>query len=246
MITVVNKKTHIPTLNDYYCGRGSPLGNVYDFQGSEHPQVKFRVNTRDEAIIGFEDHLIAAKLSGDPEICHAINELIIRNFLGKDINLVCYCAPDDCHGDIIKSHVEQAKYCCNWFSNMRRMDDPICYEGNNYWTVENYYQAMKIRDEDFKMRPIIATMNPFQAKTFLRKQNIIPDWDRIKLRIMEYALRHKFQPHTSWGKKLIAFEKPIIEHNNWSDVYWGVNIFTGEGENHLGKLLEKIRDDIRD
>lgn len=33
---------------------------------------------------------------------------------------------------------------------------------------------------------------------------------------------------------------PIIEVNNWGDTYWGV--CNGIGDNHLGKILMKIRD----
>ena len=34
----------------------------------------------------------------------------------------------------------------------------------------------------------------------------------------------------------------LVEDNWWGDKFWGV--CNGEGENHLGKLLMKIRDEL--
>jgi hypothetical protein len=34
----------------------------------------------------------------------------------------------------------------------------------------------------------------------------------------------------------------IIEGNTWGDVFWGV--CKGKGENHLGRLIESIRESI--
>lgn len=37
-------------------------------------------------------------------------------------------------------------------------------------------------------------------------------------------------------------EGEIVEENSWRDTYWGV--CKGVGENHLGKILMKIRDEL--
>ncbi len=35
----------------------------------------------------------------------------------------------------------------------------------------------------------------------------------------------------------------LIEGNTWRDTFWG--IYEGKGENNLGKLLMKIREELR-
>lgn len=249
MITVVNKTKHTSTPHDVFVGRGSPLGNPFDFKGSLHPQVRNIVSTRLEAVLENDKYLRQSILDGNPEICDAINELIIKHKKGEPINLVCYCAPNFCHADNIQRYVEEAKSCVNWFSNMRRMDKPLRYQGMDFWTTENFYQAMKIGKENVELRQEFALKSPFKAKTGIRKVDkslLEADYDdpERKIAAMKYALRYKFTHETSWGHKLIAYNKEIIEWNNWGDVFWGKSIFTGEGENHLGRILMEIREEI--
>lgn len=239
MIEVINKKDNHLVDADYI-GRGSILGNRYATKQSKFKDVIY-VESTEEALILYEEELQQKLLSGDTYICHEINKLIVRNLKNENIYLECFCKPDPCHGDIIKKIVEEKKYCLNWFSNMRRFDKPLIYEGISYWTVENFYQAMKTEKADLETRKKIAQLNPGKSKSEGQKIKIRSDWNDKKLGVMEIALRHKFQKGTSWKKKLDSFKEPIIEWNNWSDVFWGIDIFTGKGENHLGRLIEKMR-----
>jgi len=243
VIRVVNKKTHKPTPDDFYIGRGSCMGNPYHSKESNHSQAAYRVDTVEEAIIGYENHLNQAILSGDPIICDFINNLIIQELTGKDSNLVCFCSPDPCHGNVIKNVVESKKYCINWFSNMRRMDSPIVYQGINYWTVENFYVAIKVPNNSIRHRERqkIAQMNPGLAKKYGRNLNVRKDWNLVKMDFMRIAIEHKFKKGTSWYDKLLSFDKPVIEWNNWKDKFYGICIFSMEGENNLGKLIDRIK-----
>ena len=36
----------------------------------------------------------------------------------------------------------------------------------------------------------------------------------------------------------------LEEGNRWHDTFWGIDQNTGKGENHLGKILMKVRDEI--
>lgn len=219
------------------------MGNPYYFKESKHPQALFKVDTVEEAIYRYEYYLNGAILSGDPFICDFINTLIIRELTGKDSFLVCFCDPNPCHGHVIKNVVESKKYCINWFSNMRRMDSPIIYQGINYWTVENFYVAMKVPNNSLRHRERqkIAQMNPGKAKAYGRTLNVRKDWDLVKLDFMRIAIEKKFKKGTSWYDKLYSFNKPVIEFNNWRDTYWGVDIFNNEGNNMLGKLIDRIK-----
>lgn len=60
---------------------------------------------------------------------------------------------------------------------------------------------------------------------------------------MESLLRQKFNKNTFLGKRLIETKDiELIEGNTWGDTFWGV--CNGRGQNILGKLLMKIRDEI--
>ena len=61
---------------------------------------------------------------------------------------------------------------------------------------------------------------------------------------MEECVRFKFTHHTELRDALLATaDVELIEGNTWGDRIWGV--YQGEGENHLGKILMKIRSELR-
>lgn len=69
------------------------------------------------------------------------------------------------------------------------------------------------------------------------------NWDIIKLQVMEDLLRIKFSD-PSFKKLLLATENEVLQEGNWwKDYFWGVDKTTGYGQNHLGKLLMKIRNE---
>src|SRR5574343_879512 len=79
----------------------------------------------------------------------------------------------------------------------------------------------------------------YEAKKLGRQVKLRSDWYEIKLSIMEEILREKFQGELL--QKLLTIKGEIVERNNWGDTYWGV--CNGKGQNQLGKLLMKIRDE---
>lgn len=247
MIRVLNKKTD-KSDSPFYIGRGSVLGNPFDWTGSTHPQVKYRVKNRDEAISNYDKYLEEELKNGNPEICDAINDLIIKKFKKEPIDLMCFCSPQKCHGEVIKKNVEESRFCINWFSNMRGLDSPFLYQGIQFHTVENFYQAMKMPKDRPDLRAEIAALNPYKSKKEIRKKEKYPwreDWDKeLSIKVMRYGLKQKFKLGTSWGLKLLNYNKDIVEWNNWRDTFWGKDIYTGEGENWLGKLLMEIKEEI--
>lgn len=67
----------------------------------------------------------------------------------------------------------------------------------------------------------------------------------VKLGFMEEIVRAKFlqNPHLA-GKLLATKERQLVEGNTWGDTYWGVDIRTGQGENHLGRILMQVRNEL--
>ena len=138
-----------------------------------------------------------------------------------------------------------SQYIHNWFSNFELTGFQIQDEyGICYDTVENYFQAAKTLDKDHRAR--IALMTPGKAKREGRMLSLRPDWEDIKISIMDRALRLKFAKGTKWYDKLMSTgDEEIIEFNNWKDIYWGYDVNLRRGRNELGKLLMKIRQDYR-
>jgi ribA/ribD-fused uncharacterized protein len=134
----------------------------------------------------------------------------------------------------------------NWFSNMLEFDQPLVVDGISYPAVENYYQAMKLPDDDIENKKYIASLHPRKSKIEIRNMRT-KEWNNAtKLAVMQFALRHKFKENTSWGKKLLETgDQEIVEWNNWNDTFFGKDIKTGKGANHLGIMLMQIRNEIK-
>ena len=121
----------------------------------------------------------------------------------------------------------------------------IEYQGIIYPTVEHAYQAAKTMDMD-KRQEIAYLRTPRAAKKAGKKLHLRKEWDDIKLRIMETLLREKFKCPILKRCLIDTGDVILEEGNTWYDVFWGVDLRTGRGENHLGKLLMEIRQEFLD
>lgn len=130
----------------------------------------------------------------------------------------------------------------------------IEFQGITYPSNENYYVAMKINDMQLingqmltvnDARELVASIeSPGKVKRFGRSIKVRKDWDDVKLKVMEYGVRQKFTKHKNLSDLLISTgDEQLIEGNWWGDIFWGV--CDGKGENNLGKILMKVRDEIR-
>jgi predicted NAD-dependent protein-ADP-ribosyltransferase YbiA (DUF1768 family) len=59
-------------------------------------------------------------------------------------------------------------------------------------------------------------------------------------------LKLKFTQEPFRTKLLETEDTELIEGNWWGDEFWGININTDTGQNILGRLIMKIRKEIRD
>lgn len=132
----------------------------------------------------------------------------------------------------------------SFLSNFQKLEIPMLYDGNLYRTNEHFYQAMKFTDKE--VRVYISKHESKGLKKFVGTLDWREDWDDIKLKVMLFGLRYKFSEHNpTLRQKLIETDNVVIQEGNWwNDKFWGVCLKTGEGENHLGKLLMQIRGEI--
>lgn len=119
---------------------------------------------------------------------------------------------------------------------------PFVYDGQPYTNAEAAFQAQKILD--LKKREKFSFYDPKTAKRMGRTGSLRHDWEDVKLDIMENILYAKFTSNDTLRLQLLSTgNRLIIEGNTWGDIFWGV--CNGVGENHLGKLLIRVRDRIR-
>jgi len=134
----------------------------------------------------------------------------------------------------------------------------IEHQGIIYNSVESYYVAMKVNDQQLingvyytpgDFREMIARItNPAEVKKIGSKLKLRAGWDEKKLEVMNRGVRQKFKDETLAELLLSTGDQDLIEGNWWHDKFWGICICkkcAGKGENHLGKLLMTIRDEIR-
>lgn len=109
--------------------------------------------------------------------------------------------------------------------------------------VEVEYQASKHVNYLHDPKSCLALfegLGPSRAKKLGRQIPLRRDWEAVKLKVMKELVMAKFEDHPDLAAQLAATgNEELIEGNYWGDVYWG--ICRGTGENHLGKILMKVR-----
>lgn len=109
------------------------------------------------------------------------------------------------------------------------------------WSVEHHYQAAKTDHAGWAAK-ILAAKTPNQAKKLGRRAPMRETWDDEKLAVMRVLLRLKFKDPDLAARLVATGDAHLEEGNWWGDIYWGV--CKGVGENHLGRLLMQVRDEI--
>jgi len=138
-----------------------------------------------------------------------------------------------------------------FLSNFYECD--IEHQGIRYPSVEHFYVSMKCNNEQMingkhytigDFREMVAnTPSPGLVKKIGQKIKVRSDWDNKKLEFMNWAIREKFKD-INLAELLVQTEDiDLIESNTWNDTFWGV--CNGKGKNHLGKILMKVRDELR-
>lgn len=120
----------------------------------------------------------------------------------------------------------------------------IAINGIEYPSTEHYYQAMKFKDPELQER-IRMTDKPGDAKKIAHQHPVRDDWNEISFSFMEKALRAKFSIPKFKEKLLETGDAILQEGNTWGDTFWGIDSKTGKGQNHLGKMLMKIREELK-
>ena len=182
---------------------------------------------------------------------HQQDELLLQARVElRGRNLLCFCAPEPCHGDIllrivnvpdlINSFSGAYEFLSNFHYAPIKVRSPV---GELlYPTSEHMYQAHKSLDPEVRKR-ISELPTAGQAKRAGQKLEIRPDWDEVKLQIMRRVVFLKFKQNPNL-RTLLADTRfaTLVEGNHWNDTFWGV--CKGRGHNHLGQILMDLRQKI--
>ena len=112
-------------------------------------------------------------------------------------------------------------------------------------TVEHFYHAQKFADPQLRKK-IRQAAKPIIAKNLAdhNKAAIRPDWDAVKDDVMYRAVRRKFELHAPLRELLLGTGDEDIAESAPNDYYWGIGR-EGTGQNRLGRILERIRAELR-
>lgn len=122
---------------------------------------------------------------------------------------------------------------------------PVYYEGSLYSSVTHAYHAARSNDET--TRNAILNAESFHTVANISSRIQDPeDWPNRRLNVMERLVRDKFRRSKELQEKLKATEKRDItmtyEDEKKGNLFWGM--VNGKGQNQLGRIIMKIRDDI--
>ncbi len=125
---------------------------------------------------------------------------------------------------------------------------PIEVDGVCWPTVEHFYQAHKLlgTTDAHLMATIRKADTPEGAAAIGREpcRVVRPDWPTAKLVVMERAVWAKFSRHRDIREILLATGDAELVENSPRDCFWGCGK-DGTGRNELGKLLERVRRQLR-
>lgn len=90
---------------------------------------------------------------------------------------------------------------------------------------------------------MFVNATPGGAKRLGRMVPMRPEWEEVKLAVMEDLIRQKFRPGFRLAALLLRTKDAHIEEGNtWGDRFWGV--CGGVGANNLGLILMRVRQDL--
>lgn len=141
----------------------------------------------------------------------------------------------------IKFYSTKAEYGC--FSNFSR--HPVRLKGYTWPTSEHYYQAQKFAGTKYESE-VRKAKGPKEAASIGRdKLNPLRrDWEKIKESVMYDVLKAKFTQHDDLKETLLSTGDAELIEDSPVDWYWGCGS-NGTGKNRLGKLLMKLREELR-
>jgi len=121
----------------------------------------------------------------------------------------------------------------------------VRWRGVDWMTSEHAYMAAKF-DDLCITDAIRCARSGYEAKKLAQThaEHIVADWGEKKLAIMEEIVHAKLSQHPYIQKKLLETGDREIIEDSPTDSFWGRGP-DWKGENHLGKIWMKLREEMR-
>lgn len=189
------------------------------------------------AVMGEESFGLADSVS-TLRICaeSLFDALKIKNHFGKKMKIKF-------SAEIIDEKIDDFRGDYFFLSNF--CPSPFVFPDIKYETVEHAFQALKAtnqKDHDL----VKNSKNPSEAKRYGRRIKLRDDWEEVKDDYMYCLVKAKFSQNPGQAKMLIETgNAELIEGNTWGDTHFGVCSKTSIGENVLGKILMRVREELK-
>lgn len=138
----------------------------------------------------------------------------------------------------IASFRDEYRFLSNFYPS------PLKFNNIEFPTVEHAYQAGKSLDPDH-WKKIVSDPSPGAAKRAGQQVEVRADWENVKYPLMKYLVTLKFKDKGLMSRLQMTSPSPLVEGNNWHDMYWGVCLcptHANAGQNKLGEILMGVRD----
>lgn len=118
---------------------------------------------------------------------------------------------------------------------------PFIYEGREYITSEQCYQAEKFCQPQLK-HLVLAAASPLEAKRIAAKyrDEVRPDWFEVNVDVMRRIVSAKFEANDHLVELLLSTGNRVLVELSRRDRFWGANS-KGEGMNNMGIILMDLR-----
>lgn len=128
------------------------------------------------------------------------------------------------------------------FSNLAEF--PIEIAGEEWPTVEHYYQAEKFVDKEYREKiRMTACVREAIKLGRSREVRMRSDWKELKLDIMKKAIHAKYTQHQNLKELLLSTGEAVLIEHTEKDSFWGDG-GDGSGQNRLGILLMELRSQL--
>ncbi len=121
------------------------------------------------------------------------------------------------------------------------------WDGYLYSSLEEAFQAASFMNSDEAIVNLIKNSHSAHEAQKIAYSNLDKqrkDWKTKKLEVMEQLLRLKIEQNPYVLKKLLETKDYYIVEDSPKDSFWGWGKYR-DGENNLGKLWMKLRDEYK-
>lgn len=149
-----------------------------------------------------------------------------------------------------------------FLSNMCQLSNPVTYNGYDFYSTEEAYQASKcasledfnkfLRNNENGSLKSKSLFNGYSAKQKGKTVKLRDDWNDVKVSIMEDLVYQKFSKNHHLAEKLLSIpdDVEIVENNKWHDNFWGSCTCNKcknlEKKNMLGVILTKTKNKFKE